>query len=460
MAQELGIRVTRRQAFGAAGAAVIAAAAHSPVAFALVGAGSWGRTILKRLERVSSGRLVAICDSDEQALKKTLKESGLRPTPELDYRRLLDRKDIEAVLVATPLHTHFAIVRDALNAGKHVFCENCLVFRASEAAALKALVDSKPDLIVQVGLQRRASRFYQIARQMAAKGFIGEVTHILTQWHSTAGWKMIPDRPREKNWQYFREFSGGLASEVLSHQIDVANWVFADNPDFVAGVGGLDWRKDGRDVYDNIVLTCSYPYGKKLVATAVTSSRHLSILGAMPRTESAEVFMGTDGAIEISLGGENEKPLGLWFYEPGAQVESAANRKERAVVGGATIAATGGAQRGFPILLDRDQISGNEPFLERELKYARRWLYSKGITVPEEDRHPLEAQFDDFFTSVRTGKAPRADADIGLNASSAAILANLALDEGRRVQYAELEGLAKGKSVRKSIDPGRLRPSR
>ena len=93
-----------------------------------------------------------------------------------DYREVLSRSDIQAVVVATPPYTHFAIVRGALAAGKHVFCENVLVVKPEEIHALRELADRYGNRILQVGLQRRYSKFYQIARQIAAKGFLGEVT--------------------------------------------------------------------------------------------------------------------------------------------------------------------------------------------------------------------------------------------------------------------------------------------
>ena len=79
------------------------------------------------------------------------------------------------------------------------------------------------------------------------------------------------------------------------------------------------------------------------------------------------------------------------------------------------------------------------------MKYARRWLYGKGIMVPQEERDPMDAQLDSFFDSVRTGKPPKADADAGLNCSTAVILANLAMDQSRRVQFSEFGALAKSK---------------
>ncbi len=97
----------------------------------------------------------------------------------------------------------------------------------------------------------------------------------------------------------------------------------------------------------------------------------------------------------------------------------------------------------MPILLERDQLSGEESFLQREMKYARRWLYAKGVMLPEEDRHPVEAEMAGFFECCRSGARPKAHLEVGLRNAEAVILANLAMDEGRRVRFGEIEKLGR-----------------
>ncbi|MBM3775705.1 MAG: Gfo/Idh/MocA family oxidoreductase, partial [Acidobacteria bacterium] len=339
---------------------------------------------------------------------------------------------------------HFPVMRDALVAGKHVFCEKSLVFKPEEVHALRALAGERPKQVLQVGLQRRYSSFYQTARQMIEQGVIGEVTHIDAQWHRNPGWTMKPNpaRPREANWRLFREYSGGLTAELASHQIDVADWMFDMHPEMVVGVGGLDYRKDGRDVYDHIQLIFSYPKGRRLTYSAISTNRHLAQFGGS-RSEFGEIIMGTEGTIEITVGSDDEPALGVWYYEPGAKT-TAAKGKEKTVVAGATLASTGKGSRSFPILLARDRVTQKEGFFERELKYARQWLYSKGIMTPEEDQNPVDVQLASFLDCVRTGARPKADLEVGLADSAAVILANLAMDEGRRVYFSEIDKLGRG----------------
>jgi predicted dehydrogenase len=94
------------------------------------------------------------------------------------------------------------VTQDALLAGKHTFCEKSLVFRPEEVHALRALVAQHPKQVLQVGLQRRYSKFYQLAKQMVDKGVLGNVTHIHAQWHRNPGWVM-----NGFNWRLYREYT-------------------------------------------------------------------------------------------------------------------------------------------------------------------------------------------------------------------------------------------------------------
>jgi predicted dehydrogenase len=425
-------------------------AANNLVPYGFIGTGSRGQYLLNHFSKLDVGRCVAVCDLNEENLKKGAVAAGSNPATYKDYRELLSRQDIDAVLIATPLFEHFRVTRDALLAGKHVFCEKSLVFKADEVHALRALSNSRPKQTLQVGLQRRYSQFYRTAKQMIDKGMLGTVTHVNAQWNRNPGWRMSTDpdpaKRRILSWRLFREFSGGLTAELGSHQIDVADWMFGAHPEFVVGVGSLDWQKDGRDVYDNIQLIFNYPKGRKLMYQSITTNKHLAMFGGT-RTEFGETIMGTEGTIEITVGTDNEPAIGLWFYEPGPPkpvTTKASETKEKAVVASATLTSTASGSRGLPILLARDQVTGKESFLDRELKFARLWLYRKGIMVPEEDRNPVDTSLISFMDCVRTGKRPAADLELGLSDSTMVILANLAMDEGRRVYFSEIEKMGRG----------------
>jgi len=415
-------------------------AANNQVSYGLIGTGSRGQYLLTHLSKIDTGRCLAVCDIYEPNLRKGAAAIGGNPKTYLDYRELLGRRDIDAVLIATPLYEHFRITRDALLAGKHVFCEKSLVFKAEEIHALRKLAGEHSKQVLQVGLQRRYSQFYQTVKQMVDKGLLGKVTHVNAQWNRNPGWVMKPDpvRQKELNWRLFRQYSGGAAAELASHQVDVADWMFGSRPEFVTGVGGLDFIHDGRDVFDNIQLILKYPKGQKMMYQAVGTNRHLSLFGGA-RTEFGEVIMGTEGTVEITVGKDNEPPIALWFVEPSPTPAPAAGQKEKATIANATLTAAAAGSRGLPIMLSRELVTGQDSFLKREMKFARLWMYRKGIMMPREDENPVDTQLEAFLDATRTGKKPLADLELGLADSTMVILSNLAMDEGRRVYFNEID---------------------
>jgi len=454
--------VSRRDFVKTAGAAAVISApaiqtvkaANDQVNFGLIGVGSRGQYLLQHINQTDRGRCVALCDLYEPSLTKGAGIAGTSPKIFKDYRELLSQKDVDCVYIATPLFQHFPVTRDALQAGKHVFCEKSLVFKPEEVHALRQLAAQYPKQVLQVGLQRRYSKYYQTARQMIEKGVLGKVTNVQAQWHRNTFARDPWNRPlppgltdRFYNWRKYREFSGGLTAELGSHQIDVADWMFGSTPEFVVGVGGLDHVKDGRDIYDNIQLIYKYPQGQKLMYSAIGTNQHLSLF-AGTRNQFGECIMGTEGTIEITVGTDDEPAIGLWFSEPRkATVTPAGAKKEAPAVAGATLAGTGSGTRGLPIILDKDQVNANDSFLQKEMKFARRWLASKGVMAIEEDKNPVNVEIEAFFDSVRTGARPKADLEVGLADSIAVILSNLAMDEGRRVYFNEIEKM--GRAVEK-----------
>jgi predicted dehydrogenase len=215
--------------------------------------------------------------------------------------------------------------------------------------------------------------------------------------------------------------------------------MFGSRPEFVTGVGGLDFTKDGRDVFDNIQLILKYPKGQKMMYQAISTNRHLSLFGGA-RTEFGEVIMGTEGTVEITVGKDNEPPIALWFVEPSpAQPTPAGGKKEKATIANATLTAAAAGSRGLPIMLSRELVTGQDSFLKREMKFARLWMYRKGIMMPREDENPVDTQLEAFLDATRTGKKPLADLELGLADSTMVILSNLAMDEGRRVYFNEIE---------------------
>jgi len=459
MAQEND--VSRRDLLKAAGAVTAVAAAiptvrsapaSDPVRYGMIGTGSRGTYLLKHLKEIDAGRCVALCDIRQEALDRGVATIGNNPKTFLNYHDLLAMKDIDAVFVITPLFTHFGITRDVLLAGKHVFCEKCLVFKPEEVHALRALSGERPRQALQTGLQRRYSYFYQTVKSMVDKGILGNVHHIHAQWHRnminkpSALWTMKPGGESNiLNWRVFRSMSGGLPAELASHQVDVADWMFGSPAEMVMGLGSLDILKDGRDVYDNVQLIYKYPKGQKLTYSSISTNQFLPYFnGARP--EMGEIIMGTEGTVEITVGDDLHTAIAWWYREPPktTEITKASEKKNEPFVAGATMVASGPANGPIPIMTSDLVFTGKEGFLDREVKFARRWLYAKGVFVQEEQRNPVDVELESFFQNCRDGQRPKADLEIGLADSVAVILSNLAMDEGRKVYFNEMDKMGRG----------------
>jgi predicted dehydrogenase len=465
--------LTRRDVVKLAGAATVAAAAakvggfpgiqtvraaNDRVQFGMIGTGSRGTYLLKHLVGIDAGRCVALCDLQQDQIDKGLKTIGGTPKTFKDYRELLAAKDVDAVLVTTPLYMHFPITKDALLAGKHVFCEKCLVFRPEEVHALRALYAQHPKQVLQTGLQRRYSQYYQLVKNMVDKGVLGEVQHIHAQWHRnminkpSSLWSMKPGgTSTPANWRLYRQFSGGITAELMSHQADVADWMFGSSPEFVQGLGDIELLKDGRDVFDNIQLVFRYPKGQKFTYSSISSNQHLSYFNGQ-RSEMGECIMGTDGTVEITVGFDDPHATAWWYREPPKEkkVTTKAGEKKESFVAGATMLAAAGSKP-VPLLLDDINVTGKESFLDREAKFARRWLFSKGLMTQEERKNPVDTELESFFQNCRDMQKPKADIEVGLADSIAVILANQAMDENRRVYFSEIEKMGNGAApVKKS----------
>ncbi len=408
-----------------------AAQKNDQIQFGVIGTGARGTVLLRTLRRVESGKCVGICDIYEPNLTHGIATIGTNPRGYKDHRELLNQRDIDAVIIATPLHQHFPITRDALQAGKHVFCEKVLVFKAEEVRALRKLAAERPKQVLQVGLQRRYSQFYSTAKQMVDRGLLGQVTHVNAQWNRNpgpgSGWLMEidPKRGRESAWRLFREYSAGMMAERGSHQLDMADWMFGAHPDYVIGVGGNEFFHDGRTIDDNIQVVFHYPKGQKMMYQAVCTNGHLPLFRGT-KSDFGEIIMGTAGTIEITLG---PPPAGLWFYEPPPSKSPLA---ETAVAGPNPTE----RMKGLPILIPNNLVTGP---VERDMKWAHLWLEQNGVMVPREDPDPVQTQLESFFECCRTGKRPVADVDIGLANSIMVMLANTAMREARGAYYTEVE---------------------
>jgi predicted dehydrogenase len=158
-----------------------AQALRDPVRFGFIGTGTEGCTLLRFLTTISEMHCIATCDVYPPNLKKGVETIGSHPDTYVEYQKMLERKDMDAVLIATPLNLHAQMVVDSLNAGKHVFVEKTMYFKEEEGDMIRKASADHPNLVLQVGLQRRSSVLYQVAAEMIRKGALGKVMFVRAQ---------------------------------------------------------------------------------------------------------------------------------------------------------------------------------------------------------------------------------------------------------------------------------------
>jgi predicted dehydrogenase len=212
-------------------------------------------------------RIVALADPHRVHLQRALevvRQCGKEPPLAFpDCRAVLDRRDIDAVVVATPVHAHASQAIAALDAGKHVYCEKPLGTGVEESRRVlgAAREAARAGQVFQVGLQRRYHPRYQSSLRFIHGGEAGRVLFVRAQWHVTAG------PGRRKPWLSERAKSGDIVVEQACHQFDVLNWLFRAPPVRACGFGGRSPdcdRPPTGDVRDHYGAVVEYPEGAKV----------------------------------------------------------------------------------------------------------------------------------------------------------------------------------------------------
>ncbi len=296
--------------------------ANDRVRLGVIGTGSRGRDVMGAFLKQPGVEVVALNDVWDQAAaearaKAAALPAGARAAVVADYRRLLERKDVDAVLVATPDHWHAQMAVDACAAGKDVYIEKPLTHDLEEGHRIaRAVRDAKR--VLQVGLQQRSGAHYlQAKREYFDSGRIGKVAYVRTWWHGNgfhlrkpdftaqpAGldWRQwvgpAPMRPFDAlqfwNWRSYFAFGGGTITDLFTHWIDVAHMFLGDDlPAGASAAGGIYHYKDGRTAPDTVNVLLEYPreWTASFEATLAPGARGAAL-----------EFMGTEGSLLIDRG--------------------------------------------------------------------------------------------------------------------------------------------------------------
>jgi predicted dehydrogenase len=243
--------------------AFAAKAEAGPIKIGVIGCGDRGKGIMQLLNQLPDKfKITAICDVLDFRLTEACNLSKGDPYKSyIGYPQLLNDKNIDAVVVAVPLNLHYAVAIDVLKAGKHLYLEKTMTYNIPQALELVKLAKDRPRQVVQIGHQYRYSPLYYRVKEMIAKGYLGDISQIDCRWDRNGNWRRpVPDPSLERqiNWRMYKEYSGGLVAELLSHQIDFINWAFDTHPQEVFATGGIDVFNDGRETFDNVQVLLRY----------------------------------------------------------------------------------------------------------------------------------------------------------------------------------------------------------
>jgi predicted dehydrogenase len=325
--------VTRRQFGKTAAAAWVATAlsstrvlgANERIRVGFIGLGNRGDQVLDAFRPHADCEIVALCDIHQPYVEFAAKKAGGSPARFGDYRRLLEHKDMDAVVIGTPDHWHALQMIQACEAGKDVYVEKPLSLVVAEG---RAMVDAaqRHNRVVQVGIHRRSAAFVKEAAELVRGGAIGTVTvarsfHIQNEWPKGIGnppdgqppagfdWDAwlgpAPKRAFNKNrtfyrFRWFYDYSGGQVTNFGVHYMDAIHWALGqDAPLAVTAMGGKFVIEDNREIPDTLEVIWTYPGN-----TLVTFSQFNATAQPAARDRRVEIeFRGTKGTLYLFSNG-------------------------------------------------------------------------------------------------------------------------------------------------------------
>jgi predicted dehydrogenase len=245
------------------------------VKLGVIGVGSRGLYLVKELMQVPGARITCFCDDYQPHFERAQKALGSDTRGYTDYRELLEKEEVDAIVIASPLHEHKRMTLDALDAGNHVFCEKAMALTYEDCNEMvKAW--QRNNKILYIGHQRIFNTRILQAMKEIEDGAIGNVTQIRAYWHRNNDWRRpvpSPGLERKINWRMYHDYSRGLMTELASHHLQVTNWVLKDKPDYVMGSGSINHWNDGREVFDNVNLVYHYPSGSHVLYDSLISNK-------------------------------------------------------------------------------------------------------------------------------------------------------------------------------------------
>src|SRR5438045_6071579 len=279
---------------GAAGARTGRAQTAAMIGAGVIGTGNRGSADLASVLAQPQAKVMALCDIKPDRLDKAATAAAAhKPATYRDYHELLARKDIDAVVIATPCDLHVEMAIAALKAGKHVYCEKPA---GIDPASIQKLVDAAraSDRVFQIGQQMRSMSRLRRAIEKVHEGVIGDVIMVKAQRHASAD---LPHDSSSNDWFFDAKRSGDVIVEMSVHNLDECNWVIGSRPERASGFGGtLLWKNDppGRTNMDGYTLSYEYANGVKMSYTQVFFHPR-----GMPGNGQSTYVYGTKGGVDL-----------------------------------------------------------------------------------------------------------------------------------------------------------------
>jgi len=402
-------------------------AANDHIQIALIGAGGQGQGDTKVALQYPGVKLIAVADCYNGRLEHSKELWGNDIFTTRDYREILARKDIDAVIIATPDHWHKQASMDAMKAGKDVYCEKPMIHLYADGPEIIETARATKR-IIQIGSQRVSSLLYAKAKELLAAGAIGQLNMVTARWDrnssigawnytvpldastETCDWprflgtapKIAFNAERFFQWRKWKDYGSGVAGDLFVHLFSGCHFITgAHGPTRAMATGELRFWKDGRDVPDVMLGLFDYREGFNL-------SLRVNFVDGGEESEGL-IFTGSEGTMEIAGNTVivSRTPL---QKEPGYTVGTFTEAMQKRILED--------YRQKYPLSHGEGETRlGNE-------KYVAPVGYSDSYD-----------HFKNFFVAVRTRQPVVEDAVFGFRAAGAALLSNLSMERGAVVHW-------------------------
>ncbi len=409
-------------------------AANDKVNIAVIGAGIMGFNNLETSVQVPGVKLVGVCDLYTGRLERAKELYGNDIFTTKNYQEILDRKDVDAVLICTSDNWHDRISIDAMNKGKHVYCEKPMVHKLEQGAEVIA-TQKRTSKVFQVGSQGVSSIVTEKARELFEQKLIGDLVLVETwndrqggngAWQysiptdanaATVDWerfignapKIAYDPVRFFRWRNYQDYGTGIAGDLFVHLFSSLHAVTSSNgPTRIYGSGGLRYWKDGRDVPDIITSIYDYPATDKHSAFNLQMRVNFADGGGGGQLLR---LVGTDGVITLGYNSvkvkrnKTAKAPGYGGWDS-FNTFSSAQQKEY--------------EKWYKAKFPQEKPIMVEPDLE--------YIAPKGYNQNMD--HHLN-----FYAGIREGKSIKEDAIFGMRAAGPALATNKSIFEKRIINW-------------------------